>query len=106
MKLILRPAIPPWSLTILLKKAISSRPLELYEDAGPLYGLVWPILSSVAVTPVVSAANARRDIVASPAKAAVARRTVLRRVNFGDDVMVRTPLPAVAGHSCDFPCWV
>jgi hypothetical protein len=26
-----------------LKNAISSLPLELYEDAGPLYGLVWPM---------------------------------------------------------------
>src|SRR5215472_16225252 len=106
MKLILRPAIPPWSLTILLKNAISSSPLELYEDAGPLYGLVWPILISVAVTPMVSAAEPRRDVVASPATAAVPNRTALRRVNFGDDVMVRTPYPAAASRSCYCPCWV
>src|SRR5271165_853772 len=95
MKLTLRPAIPPWSLTIWLKNAISSLPLELYEEAGPLYGLVWPILISVSVTPVVSAAEAARIgaiVAVSPATAAepmftsgkvvaaAAARTALRRV--------------------------
>jgi hypothetical protein len=79
-----------------LKNAISSLPLELCEDAGPLYGLVWPTLISVAVTPVVYAAEAWLVVVARPAMAEVAKRTDLRRVNFGDDVMVRTPQPATA----------
>ena len=115
--MILRPAIPPWSLTILLKKAISSRPLELYEDAGPLYGLVWPILISVAVTPVVSPADAPcivAIVAASPATAAVpmctsgnavdaaAIRTAFRRVILRDIVMTYTPCAAALNRSRAF----
>src|ERR1051325_1762766 len=32
-------------------------PMVPYADAGPLYGLVWPILISVAVTPTVWAST-------------------------------------------------
>jgi hypothetical protein len=42
----------------MLKNAVSSLPNTLYDDAGPLYGTVLPILTSVAVTPGVSAATA------------------------------------------------
>src|ERR1700730_6098085 len=50
MKSILCPATPPCSLTM-AKKAVSSLPIGLYDETGPLYGMVLPILSSVAVTP-------------------------------------------------------
>src|SRR3954447_6257063 len=50
MKLILRPLIPPCSLSI-LKYAASDLPIVPYADAGPLYGLVWPIFISVSVAP-------------------------------------------------------
>jgi hypothetical protein len=39
----------------MLKNAESSLPIGLYEDTGPLYGMVLPIFTSVAVTPGVSA---------------------------------------------------
>src|SRR5262245_15172001 len=45
--------MPPFSLTI-LKYAVSALPIIPYDDAWPLYGIDWPILISVAVTPGVS----------------------------------------------------
>ena len=50
MKLILRPLMPPCSL-IILKYAASALPIVPYADAGPLYGIVWPILISVSDAP-------------------------------------------------------
>src|SRR6185369_7846673 len=50
MKLILRPLMPPCSL-MRLKYAASSLPMVPYADAGPLYGMVCPILISVSVAP-------------------------------------------------------
>src|SRR2546421_10434501 len=49
--------MPPSSLTF-LKYAPITLPIVPYAEAGPLYGLVLPILISVAVTPGVSAAVA------------------------------------------------
>src|SRR2546421_10159604 len=46
-------------------------PIVPYADAGPLYGLVWPILISVAVTPGVSAAIAGAGARASTAISAL-----------------------------------
>src|SRR6478735_8206835 len=51
MKLILRPFTPLCSL-IMLKKAVCVLPITPYAEAGPLYGLVWPILISVSLAPV------------------------------------------------------
>src|SRR6185295_15685571 len=50
MKLILRPLMPPCSL-IILKYAASALPIVPYAEAGPLYGMVWPILISVSDAP-------------------------------------------------------
>src|SRR6266403_49525 len=46
-------------------------PIVPYAEAGPLYGLVWPILISVAVTPGVSAAIASAGARASAAISAL-----------------------------------
>src|SRR6267143_2001628 len=51
MKLILRPLMPPSAL-IFLKYTSSVLPTTPYEDAGPLYGMMLPILISVSVAPV------------------------------------------------------
>src|ERR1700748_1082241 len=72
MKLILWPATPPCSFTM-PKNVLSNMPSTPYEEAGPLYGTVLPILISVAVTPGVSAAVAA---VATSATSAVAARNV------------------------------
>src|ERR1051325_4422126 len=50
MKLILRPLMPPSAFTF-LKEASIVLPIVPYADAGPLYGLVLPILISVSVAP-------------------------------------------------------
>src|ERR1700704_134182 len=50
MKLILRPAIPPWSL-IIRKKASEHFAMVPSAETGPLSEVVHPILISVAVTP-------------------------------------------------------
>src|SRR4051812_28472022 len=74
--------MPPDSLTV-LKKAVSSLPITPYAEAGPLYGMVLPILSSVAVTPGDAAALEPRGAIppkpaASPAAAVPVTR--VRRV--------------------------
>src|SRR5215831_8400516 len=50
MKRILRPLTPPLSLTF-LKYAASTLPIVAYAEAGPLYGIVWPILISLLPCP-------------------------------------------------------
>src|SRR5260370_38671088 len=57
MELILRPLIPPRSLTD-CTYASTPGPTSPIEDGGPLKGNTPPILISVAVTPGASAANA------------------------------------------------
>src|ERR1700682_1753841 len=64
MKLILRPAIPPWSL-IMRKNASEHFAMVPKAETGPLSDVVHPILSSVAVTPGVSSAREAR----APARA-------------------------------------
>src|SRR6266851_9535866 len=59
MKLILRPAMPPWSL-IIRKKASSHLAMVPSAETGPLSEVVHPILISAAVTPGVSSARERR----------------------------------------------
>src|SRR5436305_14808067 len=59
MKLILRPAMPPWSL-IIRKKASSHLAMVPNAETGPLSEVVHPILISVAATPGVSSARERR----------------------------------------------
>src|SRR5438046_9737112 len=51
MKRILRPLMPPWSLTI-LKYASSVRSIAPYAPAGPSCGPQLPTTTSVSVTPV------------------------------------------------------
>src|SRR6266849_5846691 len=53
MKLILRPAMPPWSL-IIRKYASEHFAMVPKAETGPLSDVVHPILISVAVTPGVS----------------------------------------------------
>src|SRR5207244_11763848 len=50
MKRILRPLMPPWSLTI-LKYASSVRSIAPYAPAGPSCGPQLPTTTSVSVTP-------------------------------------------------------
>src|SRR5436853_2385677 len=59
MKLILRPAMPPWSL-IIRKKATEHLAMVPNAETGPLSDVVHPILISVAVTPGVSSARETR----------------------------------------------
>src|SRR5688572_30048424 len=66
--------MPPCSLTI-LKYAPRALPIVPYADAGPLYGLVLPILISVAVTPGVCAAAG-----STPASAMVTTRANAHRI--------------------------
>src|SRR6266702_1872721 len=75
MKLILRPAIPPWSL-IIRKKASSHLAMVPNAETGPLSDVVHPTLISVAVTPGVSSARERRLPATAiiPAAAEPARR--------------------------------
>src|SRR5205814_10364001 len=54
MKRILRPLMPPWSLTI-LKYASSVRSIAPYAPAGPSCGPQLPTTTSVSVTPVTTA---------------------------------------------------
>src|SRR5882757_11184824 len=71
MKLILRPLMPPCSL-IIRKYAASVLPMVAYDDAGPLYGMMLPILISVSVAPVsyFFCARAWPPVAASNARAA------------------------------------
>jgi hypothetical protein len=80
MRLILRPLIPPCSL-IILKYASSALPTVPQAEAGPLYGIVWPILISVAVTPgaLLFCAAAGEIVMATPQRdsKSIAKRSVV-----------------------------
>src|SRR5438270_8273920 len=71
MKRILRPLMPPWSLTI-LKYASSVRSIAPYAPAGPSCGPQLPTTTSVSVTPVTTglavagADDAAGGVVADP----------------------------------------
>src|ERR1700722_10750136 len=85
MKLILRPAMPPWSL-IIRKQASSHLAMVPNAETGPLSEVVDPILISVAVTPGVSSAREVRAKATTPAAAVPASSE--RRLN---EVMAPSP---------------
>src|SRR5216684_9178273 len=73
MKLILRPATPPWSL-IIRKYASEHFAMVPKAETGPLSDVVHPILISVAVTPGVSSARGLPASAITPAAAEPASR--------------------------------
>src|ERR1700687_5503103 len=73
MKLILRPAMPPWSL-IIRKYASEHFAMVPKAETGPLSDVVHPILISVAVTPGVSSAREVRASATTPEAAEPASR--------------------------------
>src|SRR5436305_1179417 len=80
MKLILRPAIPPWSL-IIRKKASEHFAMVPSAETGPLSDVVHPILISVAVTPGVSSAREARLPATAMAPAAAEPANSERRLS-------------------------
>src|SRR5580698_9641251 len=79
MKLILRPLMPPASL-IILKKTASVLPCMPYAEAGPLYGMILPILISVSLAPgsYFLCAAAVVAVIAAAASAASANSLLIR----------------------------
>src|SRR6267142_6679038 len=80
MKLILRPAMPPWSL-IIRKKASEHFAMVPKAETGPLSDVVHPILSSVAVTPGVSSAQEARGPARATTPAATEPAKMERRLS-------------------------
>src|ERR1700741_838141 len=82
MKVILRSLMPPSALSF-LKYASSVLPTTPYADAGPLYGMVLPILISVSVAPVSNCFWAA----ALPLARGIATIAIaMARVSFVDDI--------------------
>src|SRR6266567_5403251 len=93
--------MPPRSLTI-LKYPTSPLPSAPNAETGPLYGMVWPILISVDVTPRISAVEATAGHV-STASALSAPNPMARRIMslpFFDALKQRTPRQARLSGSC------
>src|SRR5437588_7075049 len=65
-------------------------PMVPYADAGPLYGLVWPILISVAVTPTVWASTGPTTSAVVSATVTAINRLLARMVSSFGDAAVET----------------